>query len=126
MINPRTKDNKSSLDSVTLSLYHKLIGKNNTRSNKIRKYSDTIIWKHINFPPTERDYKQLERNNENIKLSVLEINDNGNVYYVCKSKFDDRKNEANLFLLEKKHYVYIKNLLGVLYYSSESKSESKS
>ena len=30
IINPLTKDNKSFLDSVTLSLHHKTIGKNNT------------------------------------------------------------------------------------------------
>ena len=45
IINPLSKDNKSFLDSVTRSLHHKTIGKNNTRPNKIRKYSDTFNWK---------------------------------------------------------------------------------
>ena len=60
IINPLTKDNKSFLDSIKLSLHHKTIGKNNTRPTKIRKYSDTFNWENINFPPTGEDYKQLE------------------------------------------------------------------
>ena len=57
-INPQTKDNISFMDAITLSLYFKTIGKNNTRSSKIRKYSGTINWKNINFPLTGQDYKQ--------------------------------------------------------------------
>ena len=40
------------MDAVTLSLYCKTIGKNNTSSKNIRRYSDTINWENINFPPT--------------------------------------------------------------------------
>ena len=76
VINPQTEDNKSFMDAVTLSLYFKSTGKNNTRSSKIRKYSDTINWKNIDFPPTSEDYEQLEINNENIGLNVLEFDDN--------------------------------------------------
>ena len=70
-----TKDKNSFLDSVTLSLHHKTIGKNNTRSNNIRKYSDTVNWQNIKFPTTEKDYKQFEIDNEDISLNILAIND---------------------------------------------------
>ena len=113
------------MDSVTLSLYCKSIGKNNTRSKNIRKYSDTINWENISFPPTE-DYKQLETNNENIKLNVLELNDNQIFDYVYRSRLDNRKNKVNLLLLEKKHYIYIKKLVNILNYSPKSESESES
>ena len=127
IINPLTKDNKSFLDSVTLSVHHKVIGKNNTRQNKIRKYSDTFNWKNINFPPTNEDYEQFEKDTEDIKLNILEIKHNEEIDYVYESKLDDRKNKVNLLLLEKKHYIFVKNLFSILnYLSSESESESKS
>ena len=120
-----TKDNKSFLDSVSLSVHHKQIGKNNTRQNKIRKYSDTFNWKNVNFPPTNEDYKQFEKDNEDINLNILEIKDNEEIDHVYESKLDDRKNKVNLLLLEKKHYVFVKNLFSILNYSSsESKSKS--
>ena len=56
-----------------LSLYFKSTGKNNTRSSKIRKYSDTINWKNINFPPTSEDYEQLEINNEKYWIKCIRI-----------------------------------------------------
>ena len=51
-INPLTKDKKYFLDSVTLSLYYKSIRKNS--------FCDTVNWQNINFPTTEKDYKQFE------------------------------------------------------------------
>ena len=105
VINRQTKDNKSFMDAITLSLYCKKIGKNNTRSKNARKYSDTINWKNINFPPTGQDYKHFEANNENIKLNVLEIDDNEKIYYIYESNYDDRQNTVNVLLLEKKTLV---------------------
>ena len=49
------------MDAVILALYSKAIGKNNTRPNNIRKYSDTINWNDINFPSTDQDYIILEK-----------------------------------------------------------------
>ena len=80
IINPQTNDNKFFMDAVTLSLYCKSIGKNNTRPKNIRKYNDAINCENINFSPTGQDCKQLEANDENVKLSVLELNN--------KEKFD--------------------------------------
>ena len=118
VINPQTKDNKRSfMDAITLSLFRKSIGQNNTRRINITKYSDTINWEDINFPPTDEDYKQFEKNNKHMKLNVLELNNNQIYDYVYRSKHDKRTNEVNLLLLEKKHYVYIKNLVGILTYS---------
>ena len=86
------------MDIVTLSSYCKSIGKNNTGPNKIRKFSGTINWENINFPPTGQDYKQLEANNENIKLNGLELNDEENFFCIYKSSLH-RKNEVNVLLL---------------------------
>ena len=83
-------------------------------------------WKNINFPPTEKDYKQLEIDNEDIKLNILGIKNNEKIDYVYKSKLGDRKNKVNLILLEKRHYLYVKILFSPLNYSSESESESTS
>ena len=126
IINPLTNDNKSFLDSVTISLHHKTIGKNNTRSKKIRKYSDTFNWKNINFPPTHEDYKQFEIDNKEVNLNILTIKGDENDY-IYKPRFEsDRKYKANLLLLENKHYTCVKNSDSLLLYSSESESESKS
>ena len=76
VINPQTKENKSFMEAITLSLFCKSIGKNNTRANNIRKFRDTINWEDINVPPTSEDYKQFEQNNKDMKLNVLELNDN--------------------------------------------------
>ena len=129
IINPlTTKDTKSFLDSVTLSLHHKTKGKNNTRPNKIRKYNDTFNWKNINFLPTEKDYKQFEIDNKEVNLNILAIKgDEKEIDYIYKSQFEpNRKYKLNLLLLEKKHYTCVKDLDSLLVYSSESESESKS
>ena len=80
----------------------KKIGRNNTRPNKIRKYSDTIKWNDINFPPPAQDYVMLEKNNANIALNVFEIDDEKRLRYIYHSTLD-RKDRVNLILLEKKH-----------------------
>ena len=129
ILNPlTTNDNKSFLDSVRLSLHYKTIGKNNTRPNKIRKYSDTFNWKNINFPPAEKDYKQFEIDNKEVNLNILAIKgDEKEIDHIYKSQFEpDRKYKVNLLLLENKHYTCIKDLDSLLVYSSEPESESKS
>ena len=110
LLNPLTTNNESFKDSITLSLYHKAIGKNNTRPKKIRKYSDTINWKNINFPPMGEDRKQFEINNENVNLNILVIKgDEKEIDYIYKSQFKpDGKDKANLLLLENKHYTCVK------------------
>ena len=71
IINPLTKDKKSFVDSITLSLYHKRIGKNNTRPTKIRPFSDVFNLDNIDFPPPHYDYKQFEDDNKNVNLNIL-------------------------------------------------------
>ena len=90
IINPQTNDNKFFMDVATLSLYCKSTGKNNTRPKNIRKYNDAINCENINFSPAGQDCKQLEANDENVKLSVLELNN--------KEKFD---HNTSLVLIEK-------------------------
>ena len=40
------------------------------------------------------------------------------IYYIYRSELGDRKNEVNLLLLEKEHYVYVQNIFSILNYSS--------
>ena len=77
---------------------------------------------NINYPPTEKDYKQFEINNEGINLNILTIKDNEETHYIYESNEIDRKNKVNLLLLENKHYISVKNLDSLLNYSS-SESE---
>ena len=100
VINPLTNDNKSFMEAVILALYSTTIGRNNTRPNNIRKYSDTIIWDDINFPPTSENYVMLEKNNS-FNLNVFEIDNEKRLRYIYYSTLD-RKNIVNLILLEKK------------------------
>ena len=81
------------------------------------------------MPPTEEDYKEFEIDNKNVNLNILAIKgDEKEINYIYKSQFKpDRKDKANLLLLENKHYTCIKNLdLLLTDSSSESESESKS
>ena len=108
VLNPLTKDKKSFMDAVTLSLYSKTIRQNNTRPSNIRKYSDCINWEDIDFPPTVQDYGMLEKNNKNISLNVLEIGETERFNYIYKSS--DRKGQNKSNIVRKKHYVYLKSI----------------
>ena len=75
------------MDAAILSLFSQTIGK--IRPKNIRKYSDTINWENVNFPPTGQDFKQLEVNNEDIRLNVLQMNDKEKFEYIYKSTLYD-------------------------------------
>ena len=59
-----------------------------------------------------RKKKRFEINSENVNLNILAIKgDEKEIDYIYKSQFKpDRKDKANLLLLENKHYTYVKNL----------------
>ena len=126
MIKNHTKDKKSFMDAVILSLYSKTIAKNNTRSCNIRKYGDTINWENINFPPTVQDYCMSEKNNENICLNILEESENQRFTYIYKSSLTERKDKVYLILLETNHYIYLKNIFGIHLANLSSNSNSNS
>ena len=93
------------MDAVILSLYSKTIGQNSTRTNNIRKYSDTINWEDINFLPTSQDYAIFEKNNKNISLNVLEEDENERFKYIYRFTKFNSKNIIYLILLEKKNII---------------------
>ena len=70
----------------------------------------------------------LEKNNENISLNILEMNENKRFNYL--STLIDRKDKVNLILFEKKHYVYLKNVFGIslakIFSDNDSDSNSDS
>ena len=43
------------------------------------------------------------------------MNDKKKFDYIYKSTLYDRMNEVDALLLEEKHYVYVKNLFGMIY-----------
>ena len=105
-------DKKSFLDSITLSLYHKGIGKNNAKPNNIRKHSDVFNWDNINFSPTVYDYQKFGDDNEHINLKILKFyEEKTKIRYIYESQYGyDRDCEVNLLLLGKNHYTCIKDL----------------
>ena len=71
---------------MTLSLYHKQIGKTFCRISCIKPFIDNFSWENINFPPQELDYKTFEINNKSIALNVLQEAEKKSHFY--KSEFN--------------------------------------
>ena len=117
-INPQNSDNKCFQYSVTLSLYHKQVGRNLFRVSKIKPFINNINWKNINFPPQEQDYKTLEMNSKSIALNVLTILDNEKIGQYYKSEHNKtRENKVILLMLSdnnkqnaehSSHYLFAK------------------
>ena len=71
-INPKNNDDKCFQYVVTLALNIDNIEKNHQRISKIKPFIDQYNWKDINFPPTNKDWRKLELNND-IALNILHI-----------------------------------------------------
>ena len=86
-INPKNNDDKCFQYAVTLALSLDNINKHPQRMSKIKPFIDNINkhpqriskikpfidqynWKDIDFPPTNKDWRKLELNN-NIALNIL-------------------------------------------------------
>ena len=57
---------------MTLALNLDNIEKNPQRISKIKPFIDQYNWKDIDFPPTNKDWRKLELNND-IALNILFI-----------------------------------------------------
>ena len=75
--NPKNNDDKCFQHAVTLALNLDNIEKNSQRISKIKPFIDQYNWKDIYFPPTNKDWKKLELNND-IALNILYIPHNTN------------------------------------------------
>ena len=71
-INPKNNDDKCFQYAVTLALNLDKIKRDSQRISKIKPFIDQYNWKDIDFPPTSKDWKKFEQNNE-IALNILYV-----------------------------------------------------
>ena len=71
-INPKSNDDKCFQYALTLALNLDNINKHPQRISKIKPFIDQYNWKDINFPPTNKDWRKFELNND-IALNILYI-----------------------------------------------------
>ena len=71
-INPKKNDHKCFQYVATLALNFDNINNDPEKIYKIRPFIDQYIWKDIDFPPTNKDWKKFELNNK-IALNILYI-----------------------------------------------------
>ena len=71
-INPKNNDDKCFQYAVTLALNLDNIDNHPERISKIKPFINQYNWKDIDFPPTNKDWRKLELNND-IALNILYI-----------------------------------------------------
>ena len=69
-INPKNNDDKCFQYAVTLALNIDNIDNHPERISKIKPFINQYNWKDIDFPPTNKDWKKFELNNE-VALNIL-------------------------------------------------------
>ena len=79
IINLNNNDYKCFQYAVHLALNLGKIKRNPQRISKIKLFIDQYNWKDIDFPPTSKDWKKLEQNNE-IALNILYVPHNTRKY----------------------------------------------
>ena len=108
-INPKNNDDKCFQYAVTLALNLDTINKHPQRISKIKPFIDQYNWKDIDFPPTNKDWRKLELNND-IALNILYIPHN-------TKKIQLAYKQVILLMItdgEKWLYLAVKNLPGLL------------
>ena len=92
-INPKNNDHKCFQYAVTLAINLDNINNHPERISKIRPFIDQYNWKYIDFPPTSKDWKKIELNNE-IALNILYVPHNTkklNIAYKSKHNLTREK-----------------------------------
>ena len=117
-INPKSNDDKCFQYAVTLSLNLDNINKHPQRISKIKPFIGQYNWKDIDFPPTNKDWRKLELNND-IALNILYIPHNTEkIQLVYRSKNNLTFDKQVILLMitdgEKWHYLTVENLPGLL------------
>ena len=73
--------------------------------------STNFNWENIHFAPIQQDYQNFEMNSASIALTILTMNDQKEISYLCESQHNKtREKQVNLLLLESKHYTSVKKL----------------
>ena len=117
-INPKNNDDKCFQYVVTLALNLDNINKHPQRVFKIKPFIDQCNWKDIDFPPTNKDWRKLELNND-IALNILYIPHNTKKIQLAYRSNNNLTCDKQVILLmitdgEKWHYLAVKNLPGLL------------
>ena len=89
---------------MTLALNLDNIEKNPERISKIEPFIDQYSWKDIDFPPTNKDWRKLELNND-IALNILYIPHNTKkiqLAYRSKNNFTCNKQVILLMITDGK------------------------
>ena len=71
-INPKNNDDKCFQYAVTLALNLDNIDSHPERISKIKPFINQYNWKDIDFPPTHKDWRKLELNND-IAQNILYV-----------------------------------------------------
>ena len=122
-INPKNEDDECFKWAVTVALHYEEIGNNPHRISKIRPYIDRYNWNDINFPTPSSQWKKFEKQNSDVALNVLVIDDDDEKEkkkirqgYISKYNME-RSKCVDLLIVqrgEKRHYVAIKSLSALL------------
>ena len=117
-INPKNNDDKCFQYVVTLALNLDNYNKHPQRISKIKPFINNYNWKDIDFPPTNKDWRKLDLNND-IALNILYIPHNTKkiqLTYRSKNNLTCNKQVILLMIIdgEKWHYLAVKNLSGLL------------
>ena len=117
-INPKNNDDKCFQYAVTLALNLDNINKHPKRISKIKRFIDQYNWKDIDFPPTKKNWRKLELNND-IALNILYIPNNTKKIQLASRSKNNLTCDKQVILLmitngEKWHYLVVKTLPGLL------------
>ena len=117
-INPKSNDDKCFQYAVTLALNLDNIDNHPERISKIKPFIKQYNWKDIDFPPTNKDWRKLELNND-IALNILYIPHNTKKIQLAYRSKNNLTCDKQVILLtitdgEKWHYLVVKHLPALL------------
>ena len=117
-INPKNNYHKCFQYAVTLALNLDNIDNHPERISKIKPFINQYNRKDIDFPPTNKDWRKIELNNE-IALNILYVPHNTRKIQVAYNSKNNLTCDKQAILLmitdgEKWHYLTVKNLSGLL------------
>ena len=121
IINAKNNDYKCFQYAITVTLNHDKINRNSQRISKIKPFIEQYNWNGIEFPPTSKDWKKFELNNESIALNILYVPHNTRKIQVAyKSKHNLTFDKQVILLMitdgEKWHYTAVssKKIIGII------------
>ena len=111
--------------AVIAALHYEEIGNNPQCISKLKPYVGRYNLDGLVFPVTLQDICVFEKNNEDVAINVLYVEDK-DIGILRKSEYHDRENIVNLLMVsdgKKKHYTTIKSLSRLL--SSKNSKNTK-